>query len=223
MDRKNKYVSVQETRAQITRDKLLKAAVDIVNKYGMKHFTVRNICDEAGLSTGSFYNLFESKDELVSYYLKYVFLSYKEKATQEAEPYNSIEKCLLIYRYYVACCKKAGLEFMSAVYAANTNPVFNFMDRTSDEELVLDRVREYIEEGKASGELRSDVGTDQILLNIASIVTGSIFYWCVFEGDVDIAYQVDNLLKTYLLTLAVDPALTVDLKELPHEGRFAVN
>ena len=62
MTRKNKYVSVQETRAQVTREKLLKAALKLVNQYGMKYLTVRNVCDAAGLSTGSFYNLLSGKD-----------------------------------------------------------------------------------------------------------------------------------------------------------------
>ena len=54
MIRRNEYVSVHETRAQVTREKLLKAAIKLVNRDGMKQLTVRNICDEAGLSTGSF-------------------------------------------------------------------------------------------------------------------------------------------------------------------------
>lgn len=54
MIRRNQYVSVHETRAQVTREKLLKAAIKLVNRDGMKQLTVRNICDEAGLSTGEF-------------------------------------------------------------------------------------------------------------------------------------------------------------------------
>ena len=68
MIRRNQYVSVHETRAQVTREKLLKAAIKLVNRDGMKQLTVRNICDEAGLSTGSFYNLFSGKEDLISYY-----------------------------------------------------------------------------------------------------------------------------------------------------------
>ena len=49
MIRRNEYVSVHETRAQVTREKLLKAAIKLVNRDGMKQLTVRNICDEAGV------------------------------------------------------------------------------------------------------------------------------------------------------------------------------
>ncbi len=219
--RKNKYVSVQETRAQVTREKLLKAAIDLVNQYGMKYLTVRNVCEEAGLSTGSFYNLFSGKDELISYYLKHAFLSYKHQAEEEAVSHNAIEKCLLIYRFYIQCCKETGVEFVSGLYAANTNPIFDFLHRGAEDELVLDRVRDYIEDGKKDGVIREDIPTDTIMLRIATVVTGMVFYWCVFKGDFDIAYQTDDMLKNYLLTTAVDPDLEINLAPLEREGLFS--
>ncbi len=223
MARKNKYVSVQETRAQVTREKLLKAALKLVNQYGMKYLTVRNVCDAAGLSTGSFYNLFSGKDELIAYYLKHVFLTYKDQAEAEASHHNAIEKSLLIYRFYIQCCKEAGLEFVSALYAGNTNPAFDFFNRSSEEELVLDRVRVYIEQGKENGEIRADISTDVILARIAVIVTGNIFYWCVFEGDYDVAFQIDDMLGQYLLTTAKSPNLTINLPPVEHEGKYPEN
>ena len=51
----------------------------------MSSLTIRNICDKAGISTGSFYNLFEGKDDLVSYYLRDVFIAYKQKAEEEPQ------------------------------------------------------------------------------------------------------------------------------------------
>ena len=64
---KNKTISAQDTHAQVSREKLLDAAISLVNESGMSSLTIRNICDKAGISTGSFYNLFEGKDDLVSY------------------------------------------------------------------------------------------------------------------------------------------------------------
>ena len=186
----------------------------------MKYLTVRNVCDAAGLSTGSFYNLFSGKDELIAYYLKHVFLTYKKQADTAAAHHNAIEKSLLIYRFYIQCCKEAGLEFVSALYSGNTNPVFDFFNRSSEEELVLDRVRDYIDTGKEKGEIRADIATDVILSRIAVIVTGNIFYWCVFEGDYDVAFQTDDMLCQYLLTTAKDPNLTVDLPPVEREGKY---
>ncbi len=219
-DRKNKVVSVQDSHTQITREKILTAAMELVEEHGMNYLTVRNVCDKAGLSTGSFYNLFTGKDELISYYLKHSFSNYKQKAQEEAAGYNSIEKCLLVYRLYVKCCEEAGLEFVSGLYAANNSPFFDFIHRDSEDELVLDVIRAYLAEGQEEGDIRKDIDMDEALLRIAALVTGSLFYWCVFKGQMDVAYETDEALRTYLLSLAVDPTMEMTLPRLKKEGTF---
>lgn len=215
MGAQKKYVSARESRTQATREKLLEAAIELVNQYGMKYLTVRNICEEAGLSTGSFYNLFDSKDDLVFYYLQNVFTEYKQKAEEDASPYSSLEKVALIYRFYLQCVLETGLEFITGLYAANTNPTFNFLERDPENEMVLDRVKDYLIEGKASGEIRSDVDINTALLRIGVIITGNIYYWCVFGGRIDLASLTDEMLQDYLKSLATDPNVEFTLEPLP--------
>lgn len=215
MGTKRKYVSVRESRAQATREKLLEAAIELVNQYGMKYLTVRNICEEAGLSTGSFYNLFDSKDDLVFYYLQNVFTSYKQKAEEDASTSSSLEKVALIYRFYIQCVLETGLEFITGLYAANTNPTFNFLERDPESEMVLDRVKDYLIEGKAAGEVRSDVDINTALLRIGVIITGNIYYWCVFEGRIDLANHTDAMLQDYLKSLATNEDVQFALEPLP--------
>lgn len=208
-------MSVRESRAQATREKLLEAAIELVNQYGMKYLTVRNICEEAGLSTGSFYNLFDSKDDLVFYYLQNVFTSYKQKAEEDASTSSSLEKVALIYRFYIQCVLETGLEFITGLYAANTNPTFNFLERDPESEMVLDRVKDYLIEGKAAGEVRSDVDINTALLRIGVIITGNIYYWCVFEGRIDLANHTDAMLQDYLKSLATNEDVQFALEPLP--------
>ena len=159
MTTKKKYVSSREERAQATREKLLEAAIELVNQYGMKYLTVRNICDET------------------------------------------------------------GLEFITGLYAANTNQAFNFLERDPKNEMVLDRVREYLIEGKASGEIRSDVDINMALLRIGVIITGMIYYWCIFGGRIDLASQTDLMLQNYLITLAANKNASFELEPIsPLEG-----
>lgn len=220
MIRRNEYVSVHETRAQVTREKLLKAAIKLVNRDGMKQLTVRNICDEAGLSTGSFYNLFSGKEDLISYYLKYAFVPYREKALVESEPYNPIERILIIYRAYVVYCKDMGLEFVSGLYASNHNPFFDFLHRDSDDDFIIVTVRSYIDEAKKQGLIRKEVDTDESLLRIAAASTGLLFYWCVFNGKIDLEYEVDAAIATYLRSIAIDPDTVIGLEPLETQGAF---
>lgn len=220
MIRRNEYVSVHDTRAQVTREKLLKAAIKLVNRDGMKQLTVRNICDEAGLSTGSFYNLFSGKEDLISYYLKYAFTPYREKALEESEKYNPVERCLVIYRAYVRYCKDMGIEFISGLYSSNHNPFFDFMHRDTQDDFIIATVRVYIEEAKELGLIREDVETDEVLLRIAAASTGLLFYWCVFDGKIDVDYEVNDAIEGYLRSIAVDPKTVIGLEPLESKGAF---
>ena len=220
MIRRNEYVSVHETRAQVTREKLLKAAIKLVNRDGMKQLTVRNICDEAGLSTGSFYNLFSGKEDLISYYLKYAFTPYREKAMEASEKYNPVERILIIYRAYVVYCKDMGLEFVSGLYASNHNPFFDFLHRDTEDDFIIASVRSYIDEAKEAGLIRKEVDTDESLLRIAAASTGLMFYWCVFEGKIDLEYEADAAIATYLRSIAVDPDTVINLEPLETQGAF---
>lgn len=220
MIRRNQYVSVHETRAQVTREKLLKAAIKLVNRDGMKQLTVRNICDEAGLSTGSFYNLFSGKEDLISYYLKYAFAPYREKAVEEGKQYGPIERILILYRAYVEYCKDMGLEFVSGLYASNHNPFFDFLHRDAKDDFIIASVRNYLEEGIEQGLVRNDIDLDEAMLRIAAASTGLLFYWCVFEGDIDIEHEVDEAIKTYLLSITTDPNMELALEPLESTGCF---
>lgn len=116
--------------------------------------------------------------------------------------------------------KRPGLEFVSGLYAANNSPFFDFVHRDSEDELVLDVIRAYLEEGQEEGDIRKDIDMDEALLRIAALVTGSLFYWCVFKGQMDVAYETDEALRTYLLSLAVDPNIEMTLPRLVKEGTF---
>lgn len=220
MIRRNQYVSVHDTRAQVTREKLLKAAMKLVNRDGMKQLTVRNICDEAGLSTGSFYNLFSGKEDLISYYLKYSFAPYRERAAEEGAKYNAVERCLLIYRFYVQFVKEMGLEFVSGLYASNHNPFFDFLHRDQDDDFIMASVRSYLEEGIQNGLIRDDIDINESLLRIAAASTGLLFYWCVFDGQIDLEYEVDNAIETYLRSIMVDSSLPLSLEPIESKGAF---
>ena len=141
----------------------------------------------------------------------------KQKAEEEASGRTALEKIILIYRFYIDCILETGLEFVTGLYSAMTNPVFNFLERDADEEVVLDRCRQYLEEGIEAGEVKADTNMNEALMRIAIIITGNIYYWCVFDGRVDLAYQADSMLQNYLCTLSTDPNCTFEVPTIPHD------
>src|SRR6056297_810355 len=52
------------------RNKIKKAAVEVISKKGFFNTRMQDIADEAGLAVGTIYNYFSSKDQVLSYIFK---------------------------------------------------------------------------------------------------------------------------------------------------------
>lgn len=194
----------QEIKSALTRKKLLEAAVRIIQEEGMSKFNVRNVCAEAGLTTGAFYHLFDSKEDLVNYYLQYVFAQFEEDPTVYDESLPASQKVRNLYRFMIGRYEEAGWEFMRAFYTPENN-MLNFRDRPNNQPVMLERICEYLEQGQREGTIRQGLDFNEVKLQIAMIPTGVMFYWCVFKGDLDAKALVDQRLVEYLSTIEVHP------------------
>ena len=200
VSQKVSYRNKQEERSALTRKKLLEATVSIINSSGIPYLSVRSICETAGLTTGAFYHVFNSKEDVINYYLDFTFKRYKKEASSNNKGLSASKKIRNLYQHTLKCYIEAGYEFMSAFYST-TNPVLNFKERPNGEFVVLEEVEAYLRQGQIDNELRDDINLEEVKLEIAMIVTGAMFYWCVFKGEIDVASIVDKNLSTYLATI----------------------
>ena len=60
----------QQQKSKETKERIFRAAKHILQKKGYEELSIKNICEEAGVSNGSFYHHFKTKDDLLSYYIE---------------------------------------------------------------------------------------------------------------------------------------------------------
>lgn len=63
-------ISRQQQKSRETRERIFRAAKRILERQGYEELSIKNICEEAGVSNGSFYHHFKTKDDLLSYYIE---------------------------------------------------------------------------------------------------------------------------------------------------------
>lgn len=63
-------LSKQQLKSKETKARIFCAAKSILKKQGYEALSIKNICEEAGVSNGSFYHHFKTKDDLLSYYIE---------------------------------------------------------------------------------------------------------------------------------------------------------
>ena len=109
-------LSKQQLKSRETKAKIFRAAKQILKEQGYEALSIKNICEEAGVSNGSFYHHLKTKDDLLSYYIEEqprIDPSYLDLPGTPEEAKTAI---IRVYLNYVHYCQELGLEFVSNYY-----------------------------------------------------------------------------------------------------------
>lgn len=189
-------LSKQQQKSKETKERIFRAAKRILRKKGYEELSIKNICEEAGVSNGSFYHHFKTKDDLLSYYIE-------DQPNINPDlldlPHNADEaKIAIIHVYlnYVKYCRELGVEFMSGYYDTK-NQALNPMIRTERPYPIV-TVQNYVERAIGKGIIKINVRIEEFTTDIRMIVIGNVFEWCLRDGEADFEGNMRRSLGKYL-------------------------
>lgn len=196
MNQEIQELTKQQLKSQETKAKIFRAAKHILQKKGYEQLSIKNICEEAGVSNGSFYHHFKTKDDLLSYYIEEQPGIDPNLLDMPATPDEAKQAIVYVYLNYVHYCQKLGVEFMANYYTPKNqslNPLI-WSARPYPIVTVSDYLRKAIDAGvvSPSADLK-DIATD-----IRMIVIGNVFEWCLKGGETDFEGNMKRSLETYL-------------------------
>ena len=196
MQQATQELSKQQLKSKETKDKIFRAAKHILQKKGYDQLSIKNICEEAGVSNGSFYHHFKTKDDLLSYYIEEQpsinpdLLDLPENA-EEAK-----QTIIYVYLNYVHYCQELGVEFMSNYYTPK-NQSLNPLIRTERPYPII-TVSNYLQKVIDANIIHPSLALEDITTDIRMIVIGHVFEWCLKSGDTDFEGNMKRSLETYL-------------------------
>lgn len=196
MQQATQELSKQQLKSKETKDKIFRAAKHILQKKGYDQLSIKNICEEAGVSNGSFYHHFKTKDDLLSYYIEEQpsinpdLLDLPENA-EEAK-----QTIIYVYLNYVHYCQELGVEFMSNYYTPK-NQSLNPLIRTERHYPII-TVSNYLQKVIDANIIHPSLALEDITTDIRMIVIGNVFEWCLKSGDTDFEGNMKRSLETYL-------------------------
>lgn len=188
-------VTNRKLKAQATYENIYNAAMSLVEKEGFKNITVRKICEKAGVSIGSFYNYFNSKEDILNEIFKKADNFFLNVVANNLDGENAKEKIVKFFIYYAEYCKRDKLDQLKQIYNTS-NPMFIKKGRPMQE--VLKKV---VEEGIEKGELITDMTPDEVVKFFFIALRGVIFDWCLHDGSYDLIQftkeYTERLLKCF--------------------------
>jgi len=197
----NLAITKRQIKTKEIKHKLREAMQQIMEKYDYDTLTIRNICKVSGVSYGSFYNLFPTKEDFLRYYLTYDFVEYKNqyyKDNTRFEKLNDIEKSIDIFK----CCAEynvhKGVKFIAGFYSSHNTSLFPVNEEFGKEcsfTPLLKEVRYYLERAKEAKLIPSNLDINKRSYEYCYIFNGITFNWCVSNGQLEMADLTEKLLS----------------------------
>lgn len=189
-------LSKQQQKSKETKERIFRAAKRILQKKGYEELSIKNICEEAGVSNGSFYHHFKTKDDLLSYYIEDQPSINPDLLDLPANADEAKVAIIHVYLNYARYCRELGVEFISNYYTPK-NQALNPTIRTERPYPIV-TVQTYLEKAIAAGTVSTALEMDAIMTDIRMIVIGNVFEWCLREGYADFEGNIRRSLESYL-------------------------
>mgnify|MGYP000327903639 FL=1 len=184
--------------SRATRAKIVSAAWKLFYEQGYEDTTVEEIIEVSQTSKGSFYHYFDGKDALVGT-LAYVFDEKYEQLMQDMAPGMGAVEKLIYLNHELLAMIETGVSMDLLARLLSTQLL------ARGEKHLLDRNRTYfkllrqiINDGQRSGELRTDCTVNDIVKAYALWERALLYDWCLCRGDYSLVAYTDRVTPMFL-------------------------
>ncbi|MDP3445769.1 MAG: TetR/AcrR family transcriptional regulator [Ignavibacteria bacterium] len=183
----------RQIQAQHTKDKVYSVAIQLFETKGFENITVDEICSVANVSTGTFYNVFKSKYEILDHIFELADTYFLNTVKANVQEGLYKDRILIYFDYYADYNLKCGIEFLKQLYNVKNN-LFAKKNRSMQNIL-----KEIVEEGQQKKELSQDIDSNEMVQFLFVCVRGLVYDWCLKDGHFDLKVamhkHVERLLK----------------------------
>ena len=189
-------LSRQQQKSKETKERIFQAAKEILQKSGYEKLSIKNICDVAGVSNGSFYHHFKSKDDLLSYHVEEQPSVNPELLDIPSDKEDAKEAIVGVYLNYASYCYVLGVDFISGYYHTK-NEALN-PDIRTERPYPIVTVQKYLEKAVAANAIQLKLSIEEVVTDIRMLVIGNAFEWALRNGEVDMKENIRRSISHYL-------------------------
>ena len=199
-------VTKRKKQAIATQRKIYNAALQLFHSKGHNHVTINDICKKAGISIGTFYVYFKSKDMVIVEISDVAQRTYAEYIANELIKYESpVEKLILLGRKIMQYTSDLGIDNIQVLYRSQINPTLD-PSANAVRELQLTTMRQLIADGQARGEIGTEYDAEHITQLLYHCGHGLVYDWCLADGKFDLVRESEKLFS--LITKSLRPRVT---------------
>ena len=186
--------TMRQSRAESTRRAIIEKGVALIEERGYDNVSIQDIVGAAGVSVGTFYHYFESKD---AFYYSYIHSMYTDVDGSLLDHMD----LPLIYnlRHYFEMWFKQ-IQHLSPAYLAQ------WLGHSADRDyhlrvnlvqdvgqMHIDAIATCLRAYMAKGELLPEAPVEQLAQRIVTVLYGVDVRWCMTNGELDLTPWSDFL------------------------------
>ena len=190
----------RQLQALQTKDRIYQSALHVMETQGYKDASIEAITTDAGVSTGSFYTYFTSKEQLILYTVMKTEEIYQH-AYQAAERLPFPDNLFTFVKLSYFALEQRGKEIMYGVMSNYLSPEFKSNVLNPDRAFYRCMQR-LIQSGKEQGQLQEDISDAAYAQKIFTTLTGVEMLWCMLDYRDSLSALAEDAVKDLVKGLA---------------------
>ncbi|MBU3072097.1 TetR/AcrR family transcriptional regulator [Clostridium estertheticum] len=183
----------RQLQALNTKNKIYKSAIDLMDKKGYKNIKIQDICKKAGVSVGSFYNCFKSKNEILIEIYKRADEYFITEVANNIYCDNATNEIIKYFDYYAKYNVQVGIDTMKLLYNSNNKL---FITKGRDMQNLLNII---IERGQEKNEISNEMSKESITEYLFIAARGVVYNWCLYDGKFDLMEAMNEYMKRVII------------------------
>lgn len=174
-------VKKRSKKFDITKGKIIAAAQKLSMKNGFNRLTVKSVCEEAGVSVGSFYNCFASFSDMLQEADNNPDRLFAVQTANDLTAETAPEKLIEFSVHYARLNMSTGVEDLCLLMTPSVKNA-----QYSRHKPMFDIVDTVLQQGQENGELTRDYTVQQMRDMLFVVMRGCAYDWCMKNGDYDL-------------------------------------
>lgn len=184
----------RKEQAAKTKSRIVKSIMDLLSENSWNVITIRDICNESGMSVGAFYHYFKNKEEAILA-TNTIFDEWLQHKLDKKHFASYREELLYVIDCYTAnsvYCGSAGIALILSNDLITTD-TYNDEDR-----FLAKKIKSCISAAVLAGEFSSDTDAEILTTEILCIIRGVNYEWCMKKEGFDISGTTRRLIENLI-------------------------
>ncbi len=201
-----KKITNRTLQAVETKKRIVNAANELMKRKGFEDMTIQEIQKRAGVSIGTFYHYFKSKQDIFFEIYSKADEYYETEVAPElhARKLTYEEKIILFFVKYSIFVTGNGIESDRQLF--NTNNKFFI----SKGRFMIQLLQDIISKAQQEGEIISEMNSEEITSFLFIHARGVVFDWCLHDGGYDLEERMKNHFKRIVPVFLAPASPVVD-------------